>query len=87
METFLNSTDRRNRLGVSGRSVVGLAVLALALPFASWVTTARTPAGTVEVHEIDEAADAAASLSTRDGERLRAADLVALTEVDANPAH
>ena len=87
METFLNSTDRRTRVGVSGRSVVGVAVLALALPFASWLTSARTPAGTVVIHELDEASDADASLSARDGERLRPADLIALNEVDADPTH
>ena len=86
METNANyTTDRRTRLGVSGRSVFGFAVLALALPFSSWLATERTPSGTVVISEVDETPDA--DYSARDGERLRAADLVALNEVDADPTH
>ena len=40
METYSASFNRRTRLGMSGRSVLGFAALAVALPFTSWLASA-----------------------------------------------
>jgi len=40
MEVYSDNVNRRTRLGLSGRSVVGFAALAVALPFTSWIASA-----------------------------------------------
>ena len=37
MEVYAKGFDRRTRLGLRGRSVLGFAALAVALPFTSWI--------------------------------------------------
>src|SRR5262245_24653340 len=40
MEVYSGNVNQRTRLGMSGRSVLGFAALAVAVPFTSWLANA-----------------------------------------------